>query len=126
MGKRKWLPQPPAPTLDDAYSRLGNRGDSIDTRRKKIVEELLKLQKHVAHPSNGSRFKQRAMQLMQQKRQNERQRDQVYQQQFNIDQLAFTKEMIQDTKVQVEAMRSIKNFLTFLIGLMYKKLGKTL
>jgi len=66
------------------------------------------------------------MQLMQQKRQNERQRDQVYQQQFNIDQLAFTKEMIQDTKVQVEAMRSIKNFLTFLIGLMYKKLGKTL
>ena len=59
------------------------------------------------------------MQLMQQKRQNERQRDQVYQQQFNIDQLAFTKEMIQDTKVQVEAMRSVKNFLTFLIGLMY-------
>jgi hypothetical protein len=38
--------------------------------------------------------------------------------------LAFTKEMIQDTKVQVEAMRSVKNFLTFLIGLMYKNLGK--
>jgi charged multivesicular body protein 5 len=38
----------PAPTLDDANSRLGNRGDSIDTRCKKIVEELLKLKQQIA------------------------------------------------------------------------------
>lgn len=97
----------PKPTLSDANARLENRGDAIDAKCKKIDEDLVKLKQQIQN-SRGptqARFKQRAMQLLQQKRMYEGQRDVVYQQQSNIDQLQFTTEMIQDTKLQVTALR---------------------
>lgn len=97
----------PAPTLNDANASLGNRGDAIDTKIKKLDEELLKLRGQIqkTRGPTAERYKQRAMQLLQQKRMYEGQREQVYQQQFNIDQLQFTQEMMRDTHIQVQAMR---------------------
>ena len=97
----------PKPTLDDASQRLGSRGDAIDMKCKKLDEELLKLKAQI-QSSRGptqARLKQRALQILQQKRMYEKQKDTVYQQQFNIDQLQFTQEMMKDTHLQVSAMR---------------------
>ena len=95
------------PTLDDANSRLGNRGDAVDVKVTKLNDDLMKLKVQI-EKSRGptqARLKQRALALLQQKRMYEKQRDGIYQQQFNIDQLQFTKEMMQDTHLQVEALR---------------------
>jgi charged multivesicular body protein 5 len=97
----------PKPTLDDASQRLGSRGEAMDMKCKKLDEELLKLKQQIQN-SRGptqARLKQRAMQILQQKRMYEKQKDQVYQQQFNIDQLQFTQEMMKDTHLQVSAMK---------------------
>lgn len=97
----------PKPTLDDANTRLTNRGDAIDTKCQKIDEELVKL-KTLIQNSRGAaqqRHKQRAMQLLQQKKMYQGQRDMIYQQQTNIDQLQFTSEMMKDTHLQVSALR---------------------
>jgi charged multivesicular body protein 5 len=105
FGQRK--EEAPKPTLDDANQRLSNRGDAIDAKCAKLDEELVKL-KGLIQRSRGAtqaRYKQRAMQILQQKRMYLGQRDAVHQQQFNIDQMQFTTEMIKDTHVQVQALR---------------------
>mmetsp|Transcript_30350 Transcript_30350/g.35034 ORF Transcript_30350/g.35034 Transcript_30350/m.35034 type:complete len:225 (-) Transcript_30350:84-758(-) len=97
----------PKPTLDDVNSRLQNRGDAVDAKCQKIDDELLKL-KTLIQNSRGAaqqRHKQRAMQLLQQKRMYQGHRDAIYQQQSNIDQLQFTSEMIKDTHIQVSALK---------------------
>jgi charged multivesicular body protein 5 len=97
----------PKPTLDDANSRLNNRGDAIDAKCSKIDEELVKLKSLIQNTRGAAqqRYKQRAMQLLQQKRMYQGQRDTVYQQQMNIDQLQFTSEMMKDTHIQVSALK---------------------
>lgn len=97
----------PKPTLDDANSRLTNRGDAIDAKCSKMDEELVKLKTLIQNTRGAAqqRHKQRAMQLLQQKRMYQGQRDVVYQQQMNIDQLQFTSEMMADTHIQVSALK---------------------
>lgn len=97
----------PKPTLGDANARLENRGEAIDAKCRKLDEELVRLKQQITN-SRGpaqARLKQRAIQLLQQKRMYQGQRDVVYQQQNNIDQLQFTTEMMQDTKLQVAALK---------------------
>jgi charged multivesicular body protein 5 len=105
FGKKK--AEAPAPTLGDASKRLDDRGGTIDGRIKKLDEELLKLKDQIQRTRGPAqdRFKQRALQLLQQKKQYEAHRDQVYKQQFAIDQLQFTKETMKDTALQVNAMK---------------------
>ncbi|KAG5466643.1 hypothetical protein LSCM1_00812 [Leishmania martiniquensis] len=97
----------PKPTLEDASNRINSRTDVVDARISKIDTELMKLKEQIQR-SRGmtqSRYKQRAVQLLQQKRMYQNQQDMMMQQQFNVDQLQFTTEAVKDTHVQVNAMK---------------------
>jgi charged multivesicular body protein 5 len=50
--------------------------------------------------------KQRALRVLKQKKLYESQRDQLYSQQFNLDQVSFTTQNMQDTANQVKAMKA--------------------
>lgn len=60
--------------------------------------------KKVKGPAQNA-VKQRALRVLKQKRLYEGQRDQLYSQQYNIDQIAFTSEQIQDSITTVQAMK---------------------
>jgi charged multivesicular body protein 5 len=105
FGKKK--PEAPAKTLDDASQSLEKRGTVIDAKIGKLDAELLKCREMIqkTRGPQQQRYKQRALQILQQKRSYEGHRNQVYNQQFAVDQLNFTTEMMRDTKTQVEAMK---------------------
>lgn len=105
FGQKK--PEAPAPTLNDASANLTQRGDVIDAKIKKLDDELMKLRDQISKTRGPGqqRFKQRALQILQQKRTYEKQREMTYQQQFSVDQLAFTQDMMKDTAIQVQAMK---------------------
>ncbi|CBZ30610.1 conserved SNF-7-like protein [Leishmania mexicana MHOM/GT/2001/U1103] len=97
----------PKATLEDASNRISCRSDVVDARIAKIDAELMKVKEQIQR-SRGmtqSRYKQRAVQLLQQKRMYQGQQDMMMQQQFNVDQLHFTTETMKDTHVQVDAMK---------------------
>lgn len=97
----------PKPTLEDASGRISNRSDVVDARVAKIDAELMKLKEQIQR-SRGmaqQRYKQRALQLLQQKRMYQGQQDMMMQQQFNVDQLQFTTETMKDTQIQVDALK---------------------
>lgn len=106
FGKKK--ASAPAPTLADATTALGNRGDQIDGKIKKLDDELMSLKDQMSKTRGPQheRLKQRALQVLKQRKMYDSQRSQVYQQQFSMEQLQFTKEMMEDTKLQVEVMRT--------------------
>ena len=97
----------PPPTLEDASTRLEKRGDVIDGRIKKIDDDLLGLRKQIlaSRGPTQERLKQRAMQLLKQKKMYESQSDGVLQQRFQVDQMQFTRETMMETKHQLDAMR---------------------
>ena len=98
----------PAPTLGEAGAKLDARQAVIDEKCKKLDAELLQLREQI-QKSRGpaqERLKQRALQVLKQKKMYDSQRDQLYQQQYSMEQLAFTTEMMADTKLQVEAMKA--------------------
>lgn len=97
----------PKPTLEDASSRLETRGAALEQRIQKSDQELIKL-KQLIQNSRGptkERYMQRAMQLLQQKRMVEGQRNQMAQHQWNLEQMQYTREMMQDTKLQLDVMK---------------------
>lgn len=98
---------PPPPTLNDAATRLEQRGGVIDARIKKIDNDLLELRKQIlaTRGTTQERLKQRAMQLLKQKKMYEQQQDQVMNQQFHVEQMAFTTETMAETKIQLDAMK---------------------
>lgn len=98
----------PKPTLEDASGRIGARNDAVDARITKIDQELAKLKDQIQRTRGPAqqRHKQRAMQLLQQKRLYQNQQDAIMSQQFNIDQLQFTTETVKDTQVQVDALKA--------------------
>ena len=98
----------PAPTLADAGAKLDARGGVIDEKCKKLDGELLALRDQIqkTRGPQQERLKQRALQILKQKKMYDGQRDALYQQQYSMEQLQFTTEMMADTKVQVEAMKA--------------------
>ncbi|RNF02119.1 SNF-7-like protein [Trypanosoma rangeli] len=104
FGKKKGTTKP---TLEDASVRLNTRNEVVDARVGKIDAELMKLKDCILKTRGATqqRYKQRAVQLMQQKRMYQGQQDMMMQQQFNMDQLQFTTEAMKDTKVQLDALK---------------------
>jgi charged multivesicular body protein 5 len=97
----------PKPTMADASNTLNARGDQIDSRVKKLDDELMSLRDQMSKTRGPQhdRLKQRALQILKQRRMYDNQRTQVYNQQYSMDQLQFTRDMMEDTKLQVEVMR---------------------
>mmetsp|Transcript_10056 Transcript_10056/g.30110 ORF Transcript_10056/g.30110 Transcript_10056/m.30110 type:complete len:222 (-) Transcript_10056:209-874(-) len=99
----------PAPTLDATSSRLSGRGDTLDDKIKKLDEQLIKhreaIQKLRPGPAQDN-AKRRALNVLKQKRLYENQREQLYSQQYNVDQTAFMMESVQDSVQTVQAMKA--------------------
>merc|ERR1712127_1109116 len=96
----------PPPSLEEASANVGKRGDAVDEKIRKLDAELVKYREQMQKARGPAKehLKQRAMKVLQQKRMYENQRDQLYNQQFNLDQVAFTTQNLKDTTVQVQAM----------------------
>jgi len=106
FGKSK--PKGPQPTLDDASKSIEKRGESIDSKIKKLDDELMRYKAQMAKMKPGpakNSIQQRALRVLKQKKLYEKQRDQVYNQQFNIDQTKFAQDSVKDTVTTVAAMK---------------------
>uniref|UniRef100_A0A7S0XDS1 Charged multivesicular body protein 5 n=1 Tax=Mantoniella antarctica TaxID=81844 RepID=A0A7S0XDS1_9CHLO len=101
--------KPPAPSLDDATGSLEKRGDGVDEKIKKLDAELAKhrdiIKKARPGPAQDA-AKRRALQVLKQKRLYEGQRETLYNQQFNLEQVSFAAQSAKDTVVQVQAMQA--------------------
>eukprot|EP00696_Hemimastix_kukwesjijk_P006822 gnl/Hemi2/18662_TR6181_c0_g1_i1.p1 gnl/Hemi2/18662_TR6181_c0_g1~~gnl/Hemi2/18662_TR6181_c0_g1_i1.p1 ORF type:complete len:226 (-),score=88.76 gnl/Hemi2/18662_TR6181_c0_g1_i1:189-866(-) len=101
-------PAKPPPSLQDGIKNVEARGSTIDERIKGLDAELVKYKEQIKKTRPGpaqNAIKQRAMRVLQQKKNYERQRDQLYQQQFSMDQIHFATETMKDTVTTVEAMK---------------------
>jgi len=99
----------PPPSLEDGIKMLDGRVENIETKIKQIDAEIIKQRNIMTKSSNvGARnqAKQRAMQAMKRKKMYEAQRDQMMQQSFNMEQASFTSQTLQDTHLQVQAIRA--------------------
>jgi hypothetical protein len=94
----------PAPTVEEATERMNKRGDTVDEKIKKLDAELFKYKEQIKRTRPGpaqEAVKARAMRLLKQKKMYEGQRDQLYSQTFNLEQVAFATEGIKDAQQTV-------------------------
>ncbi|XP_013624361.1 PREDICTED: charged multivesicular body protein 5-like [Brassica oleracea var. oleracea] len=78
-----------------AMSCINKRGESVEDKIKKLGVELCKYREHIQKTRSGpvqQALKARAMRLLKQKKMYEGQRDMLYNQTFNLDQVSFAAE----------------------------------
>ncbi|KAK4480441.1 hypothetical protein RD792_013514 [Penstemon davidsonii] len=91
----------PPPSVQDASDRINKRGDNVDDKIKKLDAELARYKEQIKKTRPGpaqEAVKARAMRVLKQKRMYEGQRDMLYNQTFNLDQVAFAAEGIKDAQ----------------------------
>mmetsp|Transcript_18591 Transcript_18591/g.46248 ORF Transcript_18591/g.46248 Transcript_18591/m.46248 type:complete len:229 (+) Transcript_18591:110-796(+) len=101
--------KPPPPSLEDATGSIEKRGDNVDEKIKKLDLELAKHREIIKKTRPGPALeaaKRRAIQVLKQRRLYEGQREQLYNQQFNLEQVSFAAQSAKDTVQQVQAMQS--------------------
>lgn len=105
FGKAK--PKVEAPTLNDASSGLSARTADVDKKIAALDDELRKYKDQLKKTTGSANaaIKKRAMDCLKRKRMYEQQRDQMMNQQFNIDQTSFAIETIKSTQTTVAAMK---------------------
>ncbi|KAA3454253.1 charged multivesicular body protein 5-like [Gossypium australe] len=94
----------PPPSIQDATDRIGKRGDTVDEKLKKLDAELSRYKEQIKKTRPGpaqEALKSRAMRVLKQKRMYEGQRDMLYNQTFNLDQVAFASEGLKDAQQTV-------------------------
>ncbi|EGC32971.1 hypothetical protein DICPUDRAFT_56726 [Dictyostelium purpureum] len=99
---------PPAPTLDEATKRIDGRMGQMDEKINKLNQELLAYDKQIKSTRPGpaqNAIKQKAIRVLQQKKMYERQRDQMANTSFNMEQTKFATESMRDTITTVAAMK---------------------
>ena len=105
--KKKEEPKPPAPTLDETSTKLGDRGKvvqlKVDECNKQLVDikNQMKIAKGMAYKS----LQNKALQVLRRRKMYDAQLNNVMSQQFNIDQVAFTTETITST---IDTMNALK------------------
>ncbi|KVI07403.1 Snf7 [Cynara cardunculus var. scolymus] len=94
----------PPPSLNDASDRINKRGETVDEKIKRLDGELARYKEQIKRTRPGpaqEAVKARAMRVLKQKRMYEGQRDMLYNQTFNLDQVAFASEGIKDAQQTV-------------------------
>jgi len=102
-------PQAPKPTLNDAVGKVDSRGQAVEQKIAKLDQDLAKYTEQMRKMKPGpakNGVKQRAMQVLKQKKMYEQQRSQMMAQQFNMEQIMFTQETMKDTADTVNAMKT--------------------
>ncbi len=86
-------PVAPTPSLAEVSSNLGQRGESLQSKIAALDKQILELKQVMAKQKPGAAqnaTKARALRLLKQKKMYEKQMDSTLNQQFNVDQAAFT------------------------------------
>ncbi|XP_024367350.1 vacuolar protein sorting-associated protein 60.1 [Physcomitrium patens] len=99
----------PGPTVEEATQRINKRGDAIDEKIKKLDGELFRYREQIKKTRPGpaqEAVKARAMRILKQKKMYEGQRDQLYSQTFNLEQVAFATEGLKDAQQTMSAMKA--------------------
>ncbi|KAK2971295.1 hypothetical protein RJ640_001321 [Escallonia rubra] len=99
----------PPPSLNDASDRINKRGETVDEKIKRLDTELARYKEQIKRTRPGpaqEAVKARAMRVLKQKRMYEGQRDMLYNQTFNLDQVAFASEGIKDAQQTMTALKS--------------------
>lgn len=101
--------QEPPPSIQDATDRISKRGDSVDDKIKKLDAELARYKDQIKKTRPGpaqEAIKARAMRVLKQRRMYEGQRDMLYNQTYNLDQVAFASEGLKDAQQTMTAMKA--------------------
>ncbi|XP_044461019.1 vacuolar protein sorting-associated protein 60.2-like [Mangifera indica] len=99
----------PPPSINDASDRINQRGENVDQKIKSLDAELSRYKEQIKKTRPGpaqEAVKARAMRVLKQKRMYEQQRDMLYNQTFNLDQVAFASEGIKDAQQTISALKS--------------------
>eukprot|EP00252_Welwitschia_mirabilis_P023237 TRINITY_DN6535_c0_g1_i1.p1 TRINITY_DN6535_c0_g1~~TRINITY_DN6535_c0_g1_i1.p1 ORF type:complete len:237 (+),score=78.68 TRINITY_DN6535_c0_g1_i1:255-965(+) len=99
----------PPPSIQDTTDRINKRGDTVDEKIKKLDVELTKYREQIKKTRPGpaqEAVKARAMRILKQKKMYEGQRDMLYNQTFNLDQVTFAAEGIKDAQQTMAAMKA--------------------
>ncbi|XP_021296440.1 charged multivesicular body protein 5-like isoform X2 [Herrania umbratica] len=99
----------PPPSIQDASDRINKRGDTVDDKLKKLDAELSRYKEQIKKTRPGpaqEAIKARAMRVLKQKRMYEGQRDMLYNQTFNLDQVSFAAEGLKDAQQTMSALKS--------------------
>lgn len=99
----------PPPSIQDASDRINKRGDSVEDKIKKLDAELCKYREQLKKTRPGpaqEAIKARAMRVLKQKKMYEGQRDMLYNQTFNLDQVSFAAEGLKDAQQTMTALKS--------------------
>ncbi|KAG2625167.1 hypothetical protein PVAP13_3KG200100 [Panicum virgatum] len=98
----------PPPTIEDATERITKRGDTVDEKIKKLDAELARYKEQIKKTRPGpaqEAVKARAMRVLKQRRMYEGQRDMLYNQTYNLDQVAFAAEGLKDLKGMMKTVK---------------------
>ncbi|KAG9444410.1 hypothetical protein H6P81_015750 [Aristolochia fimbriata] len=99
----------PPPSISDASDKINKRGENVDEKIKRLDVELNRYKEQIKKTRPGpaqEAVKARAMRVLKQKRMYEGQRDMLYNQTFNLDQVAFAAEGIKDAQQTMSALKS--------------------
>ncbi|KAL8170491.1 hypothetical protein V2J09_022295 [Rumex salicifolius] len=99
----------PPPSIGDATDRISKRGENVDEKIKRLDGELARYKEQIKKTRPGpaqEAVKARAMRVLKQKRMYEGQRDMLYNQTFNLDQVSFAAEGIKDAQETMSALKA--------------------
>ncbi|KAE8145518.1 Snf7 family [Aspergillus avenaceus] len=99
----------PKPTLDGAISNVDNRVASIDVKLAALNSELSTYQSKIAKMRDGpgkNALRQKALKVLQRRKQYEAQRDQLSQQSWNMEQAGMMQDNLKNVMTTVDAMKT--------------------
>ncbi|CAL5874777.1 uncharacterized protein PFLUO_LOCUS9079 [Penicillium psychrofluorescens] len=99
----------PKPTLDGAISNVDTRVSSIDVKLAALNSELTTYQAKIAKMRDGpgkNALRQKALKVLQRRKQYEAQRDQLSQQSWNMEQAGMMQDNLKNVMTTVDAMKT--------------------
>ncbi|KAL4962785.1 putative SNF7 family protein (Cta1) [Aspergillus stella-maris] len=99
----------PKPTLEGAISNVDNRVASIDVKLAALNSELSSYQAKMSKMRDGpgkNAIKQKALKVLQRRKQYEAQREQLSQQSWNMEQAGMMQDNLKNVMTTVDAMKT--------------------
>ncbi|KGO78420.1 Snf7 [Penicillium italicum] len=99
----------PKPTLESAISNVDTRVSSIDVKLAALNSELSTYQSKIAKMRDGpgkNALRQKALKVLQRRKQYEAQRDQLSQQSWNMEQAGMMQDNLKNVMTTVDAMKT--------------------
>ncbi|KAL6234821.1 hypothetical protein BDW75DRAFT_211289 [Aspergillus navahoensis] len=99
----------PKPTLEGAISNVDNRIASIDVKLAALNSELSSYQSKLSKMRDGpgkNAIKQKALKVLQRRKQYEAQREQLSQQSWNMEQAGMMQDNLKNVMTTVDAMKT--------------------